>query len=75
MASDFLRNVKNGHFGRNQKLNRTTTEVEKTTTTIVVRKTLIRDRSIKQSISRDRSELQRLCRYNRCKAIHTNGEG
>ena len=57
-----------------QNKNRTTIEVAKTTTTTVVRKTT-RMREIRQSISRDRSELQRLCRYNRCKAIHTNGEG
>ena len=35
----------------------------------------MRDRRIRHSISRDRSELQQVCRYNRCKAIHTNGEG
>ena len=52
-----------------QDKNRTTTEVAKTTT-IIEKKTKIR-----QSVSRDRSELQRLCRYNRCKAIHANGEG
>ena len=55
--------------------NRTTTEVAKTKTTIVARKTTTRNRKIRPSISRDRSELQRLCRYHRCKAIHANGEG
>ena len=28
----------------------------------------------KSRVSRDRSELQRLCRYYRCKAVHNNGE-
>ena len=53
-------------------------ESAKTTTTIVVRKTTTGNRKIRSisntSISRDRSELQRLFRYNRCKAIHINGE-
>ena len=37
MTSDFPRNVKNGHFGRNSKRNRTTT-------TIVARETTTRNR-------------------------------
>ena len=43
MTSDFPRNVKNGHFGRNPKRNRITIEVAKTTTTVLVRKTTIEE--------------------------------
>ena len=36
----------------------------------------IEDQNLRKSrVSRDRSELQQLCRYNRCKAVQNNGEG
>ena len=75
MTSDFRETLKTAILEEIQNKNRTTREVAKTTTTIIARKTTTRNRKTRQSISRDRSELQRLCRYNRCKAIHANGEG
>ena len=60
----FLRNVRNGHFGTEPKYNRTTTAVVATRTTENLESELETSRN-----SRDRSDLQLLCRYNSCKAV------
>ena len=52
---------------------------KKIRTTIVATKIATRKLNIgiedNSRVSRDCSELQRLCRYNRCEAVHNNGEG
>ena len=66
----FLRNVRNGHFGR---------KARKQHNNISCADDNYKNRDQKTTAdcrnSRERSELQLLCRYNSCKAVADNGEG
>ena len=66
----FLRNVRNGHFGRKakKKLNNISSDCEKNGN-------CGQETTTNQGVDRERSELQLLCRYNSCKAVANNGEG
>ena len=62
-------NGKNRHFGRKPEENQNNNSCDSDNYDNCDRKTTTNSR-----VSRDRSELQRLCRCSRCKAVHNNGE-
>ena len=66
----FLRNVRNGHFGKKveEKQNNISCDREKHGDCEKKTKT-------NHGVNREHSELQLLCRYNSCKAVADNGEG
>ena len=66
----FLRNVRNGHFGRKAKRKQNNISCDSKKNKNCDGKT-----TTNHGIDRERSELQLLCRYNSCKAVASNGEG
>ena len=66
----FLRNVRNGHFGRKAKKNQNniSSDCEKNGN-------CGQETTTNQGVDRERSELQLLCCYNSCKAVANTGEG
>ena len=66
----FLRNVRNGHFGKEvkEKQNNISSDCEKNENSD-------QETTTNHGADRERSELQLLCRYNSCKAVANNGEG
>ena len=66
----FLRNVRNGHFGRKakRKQNNISSDCEKN-------RNCGQETTTNQGVDRERSELQLLCRYKSCKTVANNGEG